>query len=333
MNNKFDFKSVYKHTAKEFEKDMKNVITFWKSEETKFYNNTKQTFLNLKSGDYLVHMMAKQLFDWGQAYFPLQLHHFWVALGKGFVNIDDSSYAHYSGSDFVQLVQQNLANRNIVLTDSNARFYNMTSGHTFEEIMIELYKADNSVIKQICELLFGSVDFTGHKKLREDAALTKEYTLDFKYSTKVTEIAGKKFKSLVKEYGSEEYKSIVDIEDSIIRSLYTFGASEGRDEGGPGNYGIWKSSEDPINGRQFEELKGKKYRGSKKYIGNQAVPSGRKTLIFMFPENGYWASYCLEEITKWASNRIVEMEFINQPTNLHQSLASLESVDYKQFWL
>lgn len=340
MNSKFDFKSVYRHTAQEFEKDMENVIKVWKAAENDLYSQIRNIMTSIttpKSGQgtesvMLITPLVSFLCKGGQSEFPTNFHKLWISIDHDPLFLDPDVYS-YTPDELVDMTDY-AVQADGISPYGPKRTYNLATGHRFEDIMINFYKEDHKLIQEICKLIFPDMKITAKKNLREDIALTADYTMDFKFSSKIYDSTGQKLKSIVKDWGSGEYNNIVDIEDSIIRSLYTFGSSEGRDKGGVDDYGIWKSEPNGDQGRTFTELTySKGYRGSFKTIGGEPVLPTRKILLFLFPEDGYWASYCLKEITRWASKRIVEMEFINKPINLHESLASLESVDYKDFWL
>lgn len=343
MNGKFDYKSVYQYSAKKFEKDMENVITVWKEAEDDLYSQIRaimkaRTLSGAGSeSTLLITPLINYLCQGGQPQFPTNFHKLWVTMDHDALFLDTDSYA-YKPDELVEMTEL-AVQADGISPYGPRRVYNMATGRKFEEIMINFYKWDHNLIQEICKLIFPDMKVTAQKNLREDIALTADYTMDFKFSSKINDIAGSKLKSIVKDWGSGEYNNIVDIEDSIIRSLYTFGSSEGRDKGGEDGYGMWKSEPNGDQGRTFTELtyttgyRDKNRTNNFKTIDGEPVLPTRKILLFLFPEDGYWASYCLREITKWASRRIVEMEFINKPTNLDESLASLESVDYMDFWL
>ena len=329
---------VYAYSAELFTKDMANAIKVWEAAERQLYQDVLskmiQPMRNKRGSEdtILIDSAMNFLLKGGQPSFPSNLHRLWVTMDHDQMYFNPKIYGHEPDT-LVELTQQATEFRGYY-PSSGMRKFNMENGLSFEEIMVNFYRADHHLIRDICNIIFPSLEVTYHKHLREDIALTRQYTLDFKFSDKILDQTGEKFKSIVKQWGSGEYRSIVDIEDSIMRSLYTFGAREGRDKGGKKDYGMWRSDANPGQGRTFTELyQAPEYRGKRKTISGKTVLPTRKILIFMFPEDGYWASFCLREITKWAAERIKKIEFINQPLDLDSGLSSMDSVTYEQFWL
>ena len=268
-----------------FEADMERIIKTWQQYENDFYNALRRS--NQDDNFY------SPLFASGKTGFPKMLYNEWVL--------------NNPQVDFQK------ANLKQIIYNGKLKIDNMQAGENFEEFLARMavaHEDSNGQWKKALADAFPQVlEHTGHLHMREDFRMTDEFTVDAKYSTLSGEA---RFKDIIKPWGSSTIRSIIDIEESILNSLYSQGASHHRwlpQNTGVRNVGIY-DYEGKDGDRIWKEVTDTMYKELAK-IRNINIPSHRKILIYMFDDNGYWTSECLQEVTKWAKKRLEVLGFLN----------------------
>lgn len=279
-----------------FKADMNGIITTWKQYENDFYNTLRRS--NQDDDFY------SPLFAGGKDSFPKLLYNEWVL--------------NNPQVDFQK------ANLDKIIRNGKLTIDNMQAGENFENFLARMAvsEKDNSGNwkKALANAFPQVLEHTGHLHMREDFRMTDIFTIDAKYSTLSSD---DRFKNIIKPWGSPIIRSIIDIEESILNSLYSQGASHHRwlpQNTGVKNVGIY-DYEGKDGERVWKEISDTMYRDLAKKR-NINIPSHRKILIYMFNDNGYWTSECLEEITNWAEKRLKQLKFLN----------AKKSYTQKEFW-
>lgn len=239
---------------------------------------------------------------------------------KATATINQSNFPHYiytsiykegnktlSSFDIEEMINDRLKTDSLTLEEKEKGItLSMKKGQHFEDISSELMN-NSRLIQNMKDKLFLSFEDIKGKHKREDVKFNELYSFDFKYSGYSSE--DEKFKGIIKGSTANHYNSINDIERNIIASLYSGGA------------GTW---EDFI------------FKPSKGILQENNSP--RKNIMFIFKEDGYWTSYCLDVLTKWAAKRIIETEWKNSDLRNKENWQSFESSDglnthtYNGFW-
>ena len=311
--------------ANQFRQDMSYVIGFWRKIENDFF----QDLMSITASDSPEDIQLKQHFrSLGKQAFPHELYNMWK----------HTSYlgGEYSESWTTDDIVDQVRSGGAIINDKKISFneknktkiktnLSMSKGEAFEEFGIVLLQ-NSDLINRIRSALCLSFQPTGAARHREDIELTEEYTLDFKYS----EQSGvERFKNIIKLHGSKTYASIFDIENSIIDSLYTWGASNGyatNSTGATTNTGIYERPKIGRKDRGFQEKE--EFRGKKDLHG---LSFTRKILMYAFVEDWYWASDCLEKVVDWAANRLMEVKWQNLNTRKKARIPN-PVAHQKAFW-
>lgn len=291
-------------TAQQFRLDMADVVEVWEKEQRKFY---KEIMNNIQSNPVTNHTSLYGRFVNGLSYdnLPNRIYSYVFRI------IDKNSLVIHptSAEDIYELLAPYSSS--------------MKKGEKFEEWVIEQLSRDGNLLSLIAEKLGLSLTPTGSKHKREDFELTKSYTLDAKYSETQDPTNISRYRNIVKEYGSNLYMALHQIEDNIIRSLYSGGAGAGAIHGAQGKpqalYTL-KYNEDRTK-KIFEEL------------STTTNTSGhRKILIYMYPENAYWASVCLKHVIDWAAKRLTDTNWVNANTKAGDTASKDTLRTYQGFW-
>lgn len=286
-----------KDIIEQFKNEMMEAVELWKSEELDLYNTFPS---EIWIGD------SWNIYKPALEEFPDFIWEIW------FSELDNKTgkYFTYGHVDREAIKKAFIR----ILSDEKA---SVDKGSSFEQIGADIRNDANSLIRQIGEIWFGSKDsfkHTGPKLYREDFEMTKRYTIDFKYSDIEDEA---KYRDIIKTAGKSSYKNIRDLEQGIMRSMYSVGRNYG--EGA-----LFK-----FDNGTFKELK------KPNYITNSAVwqkqydkdipDPRRKILIYMFQDGGSWASKCLEYAIDWAVQEL-------QSGRFNDLLDKKGYVPAKEFW-
>jgi hypothetical protein len=303
-----------KELSDQFRKEMRIFIDFWKEEENKLYTNST-TLTGNQQDDELRKIFIKE----GQAQFPQTLFRAWMRIKRGEGTKEEALT--------LQAISKYVETEGAQIQKDTGQSISISKGVAWEKLGATLLNRDDALIQKVANALQLTLEHTGTKNYREDMSLTEDYTLDFKWSDKTGD---ERFLNIVKTHGAESYTSITEIENNIMASMYTFGASNGIARYNPNltNTGLFKRPKTADGLKGFEEEE--QYRGGRD-LDN--LSHARKILIFFFKEGGYWASYCLEKVVDWAANRLIEMEYKNLVRSKGEKFQEKEPGKHiKAFW-
>ena len=278
----------------QFKKDMDSVISHWKKEQENFYKSIENEITQLgmsQSNPKIQSILGRISYDT----FPKFLR--WGV----FTNQDAS----------VTIDPSYLISRINQIGGTHKE-----KGINFEDIAA--LALNNSILKKLGNVIGLSLQHTGSQHLREDFELKDRFTFDAKFTSNVNPEDPAKYRNIVKEYGSSLYASIHQIEDNIVRSLYSEGAIVGdihaKQNKDKAIYSLTKDKKTGLT--TFEELDKK----------------ARKILIYLYPENGYWASDCLEKVVEWAVKRMDDTQWRNLNTRAGEKATDNYLHTYQGFW-
>ena len=273
----------YSEATKKFTRDMARIINTWKGYEADFYNNT---IIPICMQDYFLAYYLQH----GKDKFPHNLWLIWVYgpwLNNRVITLDN--------------LEQIARNPQYQLTFSQGKDP-VKIGKEFENQLADKVLNTN-VMQRLAKLLPGSLQHVGAANKREDFVLTEEYSLDVKYSGLSDD---SRFKNIIKPWGSNMYTAVNKIEEGILRSMYKEGAQQGRylpkATGQTVHHGILKY--DKKTGL-WSEATQKDYDDAN--FG--PIPSLRKNILYLFNDDGYWASYCLERVVVWGMKQLENLGF------------------------
>ena len=193
-------------------------------------------------------------------------------------------------------------------------------GKTFEETVAQQI-IDNKILKKLASVLPDKLAYIANENKREDFIVNDSFSIDIKYSDLKTD---ERFKNIIKPWGSDFYTSTNKIQEGIIRSMYKEGATQGqflpKATGRTKYHGILKY--DKKTGI-FSEVTQEDY--NENNFG--PIPSLRKNVLYIYNDDGYWASYCLQKVTDWAANNIEKLGFTNNTRD-----KNYKSYSANEFW-
>lgn len=304
-----------------FQNDMKNIIATWKGYETSFYT---KNILPIGQTD----IFLSRLLDGGQPRFPHNLYVMWTSgSGADITGFANGVNRSYTITELERWMQKH-GDKYICYLRNDNNMEAIKKGDALELKMADL-ATKGKAMNKLAEALSGSLKYVGPEHKREDFVLTEEFSLDIKYSG----LKGDdRFNNIIKDFGASQIGSIQALELNILRSLYTEGASEGlfnpKATGQTKHLGILKR--DKKTG-QFQEITQEDYIKAYEETGRKEfkkpIPSLRKEIIYLFDNDGYWASVCLETITSWASKRLRELSFTENTRS-----ENYRSVAQEDFW-
>lgn len=283
--------------ATKFYNNMKSIIEKWEGYENSFYDNTIIPICN--ADPLLQHYLAR-----GKDQFP---HNLWLIWIYGPIDSNIQSL-----DELEQLYQK--TQYKFTISDSRSA---VQKGKDFEDVMAQR-ATSYYIMQKFAEALPGKLQHVGQINKREDFILTDEFSLDIKYSGLETD---DRFKNIIKPWGNNWYSATLRIQEGILRSLYREGAQEGEwrptATGQTKHHGIYDIK------NNFEEVTQNMY--DDHHFG--PIPSLRKNIIYLYNDDGYWASTCLQKVTEWAANRIEETGFTDWTGS-----PNYKSWDPYQFW-
>ena len=270
-----------KYAAK-FKKIMESTIRQWQKYEEGFYRTTIEP-------QCIKDPLLKDMVSGGKEQFPHNLWLVWV-------------YGWQFGIDLTvkELEEIWQANPGFTYTISGGHF-SVEKGKKFEDILASRVQSDE-ILKRLSQILPQQLKHVGSQNKREDFLLTDEFSLDIKYSDISDD---RRFKNIIKPFNADMYSATNKIQENILRSMYKEGASQGqflpKATGRTQHKGIFKY--DAKTG--YEEITQKDY----DQYGFGPIPSLRKNIIYLYNDDGYWASICLEKVTNWAADHLEELGF------------------------
>ncbi len=294
-----------------FKKNMDTVIKFWEQEQHRFFDNLK----NVGPSNEITSRLVNRIVELGYDKFPHNFYLLW------FNKYKDGQFTLLSEEDILKEVNSILSNNH------TGHFTQMDYGDAFEILGKQLLEHKDTYIQEVANELGLSLEYTGDKHGREDFSLNKEFSLDFKFTLK--DLADdSRFKNIIKTKGASRITDIHGIEDSIVRSLYKYGYNDAMYRGGSGatqHKGIYflPNMENEKNLQPFKEIDPTETQLGKKQWANAF---NKKELIFIYPEDGYWASYCIKEVVNWAAGRIIELGFKTR------DIGGQSSITANEFW-
>lgn len=267
--------------ANNFKKIMGNTIKQWQKYEESFYNT------NIVP-ECIKDPMLKDLVSAGKGQFP---HRLWLVWIYGWEFPFDMTI-----SELEDMWQSTHFTFTIP-----GKGYSVEKGKQFENILAQRVESDE-VLKKLSKILSGQLKHVGSANQREDFLLTDTFSLDVKYSDILDD---RKFKNIIKPFGEDMYSFTVKIQEGIMRSMYKVGASEGqflpKAMGRTKHKGILKYDKKA----GYQEVTQEDY----DQYGLGPIPSLRKNIIYLYNDDGYWASVCLEKVTDWAADHLEELGF------------------------
>ena len=177
----------------------------------------------------------------------------------------------------------------------------VVKGKSFENTLAQRVVQD-TLLQRLAAALPGKLAHVGNANKREDFVLTDEYSIDIKYSGLQND---DRFKNIIKPWGNDSYSATNKIQEGILRSMYKEGASQGlflpKATGRTVHHGIFK-----YNAKTgFDDVKQDDYTE----YGFGPIPSLRKNILYLYNDDGYWASHCLMKVITWAANHLEELGF------------------------
>ena len=275
-----NYKNKY---AVKFEGIMNKTIEKWKKYESTLYDNT---LVPICQNDPLL----KGLIVNGKDDFPHRLWLVWVySLDKNpDMSIDD-----------LEKAWQNEKTPYVYTIDGEE--LPVVKGKMFEKIAAKRV-GDSKVLGKLASALAGHLQHVGNENKREDFLVDDTFSIDIKYSGLKTD---ERFKTMIKPWGNDYYTATNKIQEGIIRSMYREGASQGQFEpkatGRTRHFGILKY--DKKTG--YDEVTQDDYNDHD--LG--PIPSLRKNILYIYNDDGYWASYCLKKVSDWAAQHIEDLGF------------------------
>ena len=290
-----------KNIASQFRLDMEGVVSFWEKEQHKLYEQVVQS---LREHDFTNPQSIKAMFKHNLTYDNLPTRIYQYAF-RSFN--EDKSFNFTSVEELYKFLSQY----------SSA----VEKGQKYEDWLSDMLSQDSNFLNIVKDVIGFSFTHTGGLHKREDFELTKEFTLDVKYSDTQDPTNKGRYRNIVKEFGGNLYMALHQIEDNIIRSLYSGGASSGAIHTAQGkSKGLYSFK--TVKGRkQFEET-----------ATTTNTSSHRKILIYMYPENAYWASVCLEHLIDWAAKRLEDTNWVNANTRAGQKASDDTLRTFQGFW-
>lgn len=282
--------------ATKFLNNMKPIIERWQGYEKDFYNNTIVPICN--RDPLLQHYLAR-----GQDVFP---HNLWLIWIYG-------PYSEIQSLEELEALYQQNQYRFIVSNSMS----DTEKGKTFEDYMAER-ATSTYIMDRFAQALPGKLQHVGQKNKREDFVLTDDFSIDIKYSGLTNDT---RFKDIIKPWGNSWYSATVRIQEGIIRSLYREGARQGEWRPTATGQSVHHGIYDLRN--NFAEVTQEMY--DKYNFG--PIPSLRKNIIYLYNDDGYWASTCLQKVVDWAANRIEEIKFTDYTRDVNY-----KSWDPYLFW-
>ena len=279
----------------QFKKDMELIIAKWEKEQHDFYESMEEDIKNAslsETNSRVAGILSRVTYD----NFPKFIR--WGV----FTNENATTTIP---SDFlVSRVQQNGG----TYSDKGTYFEKITDSYLKKSVLQKLGK--------VIEL---SLKHTGDSHLREDFELKDSFTFDAKFTENknVNDIG--RYRNIVKEWGGSLYAAIHQIEDNIVRSLYSEGALVG-----------------DIHAKQNKDKaiysleRDKKTRELIDFVEHDN--KARKILIYLYPENGYWASECLRHVTNWAFKRLEDTAWQNINTRKGEKVTDNYLHTFQGFW-
>lgn len=288
-----------KDIVAQFRDDMDSIISHWKNEEEILYNSIpNEIWLDEPGGAWNIYKPKMEEF-------PDFLWEIW------FSNLEtDSHYFTYGRIDREKIKQ-------IIMGYVGEDSSSMDKGLFFEDLGTAIRDETKSLIRTIGKKFFDKKDtfpHTGQWLLREDYEVTKRYTLDFKFSDWEGQ---EQYRNIIKTAGKNEYSTISDLEDGIIRSLYSAGKDFNQ---------MFKLENSVFTELEDDELKLITDTDAwKTGAGRYITDPRRKILIYFFKDGGVWASICLSYIKDWASAELSSGRF-NELLDKHGAVPA------KEFW-
>ena len=291
-------------TAEQFKLDMSGVVEAWEKDQDEFYN---EIVANIRSNPVMNSESAYGRFANGLNYenLPHRVYYYIFRI----LNKSKGTVHATSTDDIYKLLAPYSSS--------------MKKGEKFEEWVIEQLGIDGNLLSLIAEKLGLTLIPTGSKHEREDFELTKKYTLDAKYSETRDPTNIARYRNIVKEFGYNLYTAIHQIEDNIIRSLYSGGAGAGAIHGAQGKaHALYTLTNNANKTKKiFKELP------------TTTNKSGhRKILIYLYPEDGYWASVCLQHVIDWAAKRLDDTKWKNANTKAGEKASDNTLRTFQGFW-
>lgn len=275
-----------------FGKDMEKHINEWKSREKEFYNT-------MVVPGFSIDPFLKPFMGTLET-FPHNLYLLWVWGPHSKLKTQDITL------DKLEALYQH---GKITLRGTMSP---VEKGKKFEDALADSLSRD--FMEKLAKVFPEKLKHVGQDNKREDFLISEEYSIDAKYSDLETT---EKFKNIIKPWGNDMYSAINKIEGGILRSMYKEGANQGQfrptAQGQTRYRGILKY--DKKNG--WEEVTQADY--DKYDFG--PLPSLRKNIIYLYNDDGYWASYCLKQVVEWAKNHMKELGFTD----------NTRSYDYKSY--
>lgn len=269
-----------KYAAK-FKKIMEPTIKQWQKYEESFYKTNIEP-------ECIKDPMLKDLVSAGKEQFP---HRLWLVWIYGWEFPFDMTI-----SELEDIWQSTHFTFTIP-----GKGYSVEKGKQFENILAQRVESDE-VLKKLSKILPEQLKHVGSANQREDFLLTDTFSLDVKYSDISDD---RRFKNIIKPFNADMYSATNKIQESILRSMYKEGASEGqfapKATGRTQHKGIFKY--DKKTG--YQDVTQEDY----DQYGFGPIPSLRKNIIYLYNDDGYWASFCLEKVTNWAADHLEELGF------------------------
>lgn len=284
--------------AEKFRQDMNKIVQTWREYESDFYNN--MVIPGFSKDPFLEPFMGTQ------ETFPHNLYLLWVwgpysQLKTSDITLDKLEALHRGGR--------------IILPGTLS---SVEKGKRFEDALAASLSKD--FMNKVAQAFPEKLKHVGQSNKREDFLISDLYSIDAKYSDLGTT---EKFKNIVKPWGNDYYSAINRIEAGIYRSMYKEGASQGQfrplASGQTRHHGILKY--DKKGG--WSEVTQSDY--DEAGFGN--LPSLRKNILYIFNDNGYWATHCLKEVINWAAQHLEDLGFTDYTKD-----ANYKSYDPHEFW-
>lgn len=285
--------------AQKFYNIMQPTITTWEGYENDFYNN-------ILSPICIHDPLLKGLLSKGKDGFPHNLWLVWVYSWEWpfDMSLEELDKA-WADSHYIFTIEGN--------------DYSVVKGKRFEETLAER-AAQDTLLKKLAEVLPGKLAHVGSKNKREDFVLSDKYSIDIKYSGVQND---DRFKNIIKPWGNDFYYATNKIQEGILRSMYKEGAQQGlflpKATGQDVHHGILKYN----SKTGFSEVTEQDYTKA----GFGTPPSLRKNILYLYNDNGYWASYCLKKVISWAANHLEELGFTDYTRDVNYT-----SYDPYVFW-
>lgn len=285
-------------TVNKFNQRMDKIIKTWEGYEEDFYRNI--VVPGFLKDPFLVPFIGTK------STFPHNLFLLWVRGPQSGLTINEIT--------FEKLEKLSKLGK---LTLNNSNLTSVEKGKKFEDALATSLSKD--FMRKVANAFPEKLSHVGSQNKREDFLISELYSIDAKYSDN-GEID--RFRNMIKPWGSNLYSSIMKIEEGILRSMYREGSSQGQFRptatGQTTNRGILK-----YNADRWEEVTQEDY--DKYNFGK--IPSLRKNIMYIFNDDGYWASYCLRQVVNWASQHLEDLGFTEYTKD-----PNYKSYDANEFW-